>query len=267
MHHCNPAHRAVVEERLAAEWCVDDQLNLVVEDLVTDVRPSLVDLEHDFRVQPVRAEIARGSARRDEPEAQVPQVAGNLHDRWLVVIVDADEGGAFERELHAGANLRLREGGAERRRSAHHLSRGLHLGTEDRIDAGETNEWKHRRLHKEAGYFEIVLEAELLEGTADHYSRGHLRERHARRLRQERHGPRRARIHLEHINHVVLDRELRVHQADDLQGARDAAGIVTNQRHMPIDHLMWRDDAGTVSRVDARLLDMFHDAADDHRAG
>ena len=63
--------RAVVEERLAAERRVDDEIDLVVQDLVADVRPSLVDLEDDVDVEPVRAKVSRRAARREQLEPEL----------------------------------------------------------------------------------------------------------------------------------------------------------------------------------------------------
>ena len=72
VHHRDAADGAVVEERLAAERRVDDELDAVVEDLVADVRPALVDLEDDLGVEAVRAQEVGGAARRDQPEAERP---------------------------------------------------------------------------------------------------------------------------------------------------------------------------------------------------
>ncbi len=66
LHHRDPPDRAIVEERLAAERRVDDELNAIVQNLVTHVRASLVDLEDNLDVEPVRAEEARRAARRDQ---------------------------------------------------------------------------------------------------------------------------------------------------------------------------------------------------------
>ena len=55
LHHRRPAHELVVEKRFPAKGRVDDQLDLVVDDLVADVRASLVHLEDDLGVDAVRA--------------------------------------------------------------------------------------------------------------------------------------------------------------------------------------------------------------------
>ena len=75
-----------------------------------------------------------------------------------------------------------------------------------------------------------------------------------------------ARIDLEDVDHVVFDRVLHVHQADDLQRARDAPRVVADRAEVPLRDHERRHDAGAVARVDAGLLDVLHDAADDDRA-
>jgi len=46
----------------------------------------------------VRAQVGRRAARGDHLEAEAGEIAGDVEDVWLVVVVDADEGGALERQ-------------------------------------------------------------------------------------------------------------------------------------------------------------------------
>ena len=163
--------------------------------------------------------------------------------------------------------LRLGECHAEARRSAHHLAGRLHLGSENRVDAGETDEREHRALDEDARDLEILGQAELRERAASHHPGGDLRQRHAGRLGEVRHRSRRARIHFEHVDHVVLGGELDVHQPDDVERARDAPRVVANRRQVALGADERRHHARTVARVNARLLDVLHDAADDDGAG
>jgi len=73
----------------------------VVHDLVADVRAPLVHLEDDLGIDAVRPEVVRGAARRDQREAESLEIAGDLHHRGLVVIVDADEGGPLGGQYRA----------------------------------------------------------------------------------------------------------------------------------------------------------------------
>ena len=97
VHHRDAADRAVVEERLAAERRVDDELNVVVEDLVADVRPALVHLEDDVDVEAVRAQEVRGAARRDQAEAERPRSRAIGTTSGLSSLLTRDERRALRR--------------------------------------------------------------------------------------------------------------------------------------------------------------------------
>jgi hypothetical protein len=57
VHHRRPANSAVVEERLASERCVDDQIDLAIDDFIRDVRAPFIDFKHDLDIEPVRAQV------------------------------------------------------------------------------------------------------------------------------------------------------------------------------------------------------------------
>ncbi len=238
----------------------------MVQDAIADVRPSFVDFEDNVDLEPVGAQVGRRAARGDQAEAEGQQVACNGQHVRLVVVVDADEGTPFERQLLSRAELRLGEGGAEGLRAAHHFARALHLGPQDRVDPGKTHEREDRRFHEDARGVEVVHQPEVGKRLARHDARGHLGERHARRLRQIRHRPRRARVDLDHVDRVVLDGKLRVHQPDDVECPGDTPGVVTDRLEVPLGDEVGRDDARAVAGVDAGLLDVLHHAADDHAA-
>ena len=132
---------------------------------------------------------------------------------------------------------------------------------------GKRTNGKTGVLTKHARDFEILRQPLIREAAADHDSRCDLRQWHAGRLGQIRDRARRARVDLEHVDRVVLDRELRVHQADDFQRARDAPRVIANLRDVARRDEIRRHDAGAVARVNAGLLDVLHDAADDDGAG
>ena len=214
----------------------------------------------------MRAEKRRRAAAGGDGEAERRQVARDRNDGRLVAVVHADEDAPLFRQLLSRAHHRLAEGGAEVVSATHDLAGRLHFWPEDGVDAREAHEGEHRALDEHARRFEIVHDAELGQRTARCDARRDARDRHARRLRDVRHGPRRARVHLEDVDHVVLDGVLNVHETDDLQRARNAARVFANRPEMPLRNHERRDDTGAVARVNARLLDVLHDAADDHRA-
>ena len=94
------------------------------------------------------------------------QVARDRQQVRLVVVVDADERGAALRQPLPDRQLRLRERDAEVVDAAHHLAGRLHLGPENRVDAGEPHEREHRALHEHAGDLEVLGQPELARASA-----------------------------------------------------------------------------------------------------
>ena len=117
--------------------------------LVDDVGPALAHLVDDGDRQPRFAELAAGAARRDQLEAPFRQLPAGLDQRRLVLIAHRDEDRARERQVGAGAELRLGEGAAEIAVEPHDLAGRFHLGAEDQIDAGEAGEREHRLLDRD----------------------------------------------------------------------------------------------------------------------
>ena len=60
----------------------------------------------------------------------------------------------------------------------------------------------------------------------------------------------------------AVDRELDVEQPDDAERARDPARLLADLREHLLAERVRRQHAGRVARVDARLLDVLHDAGD-----
>src|SRR3546814_17079603 len=71
-------------------------------------------------------------------------------------------------------------------------------------------------------------------------------------------------VDLDQVNDAILDRELDVHQAADRQGAGQDVGLTLDLRDDVVRQAVWRQRAGGVTGMDARLLDMLeHDGAHD----
>ena len=213
-------------DRLLALGGVDDQVDLVVLDHVDDVRAALAHL----------VDAPAGDAGRRRARAPCRSVATSSKPRaisvcasgtaaGLVAIAHADQAHAVARQHHARGALRLRIGLAEGAAGAHDLAGRLHLRAEDRIGLRELAEREHRfldrvvrrhALHRarpaRASLRPVITRAAILaSGTPG-------------RLGHERHGARGARIDLEHVDDAVLDRELDVHQADDVAARARACG-------------------------------------------
>ncbi len=97
---------------------------------------------------------------RHEVKAEFHVLPGKVDQVRLVAIADAEENGAFGRQLQAGGKLRFGERFAEVVGHAHHFAGGFHLRAEDGVDAGELIPREDRRFDVEmrAG-FEILMSA------------------------------------------------------------------------------------------------------------
>ena len=73
-------------------------------------------------------------------------------------------------------------------------------------------------------------------------------------LREEGHGPRRARVHLDEVDAVLADDELRVHQAACTKRDDDPLHRHRHELLVPRRHGLGRIDADRVARVDAGPL-------------
>ena len=77
----------------------------------------------------------------------------------------------------------------------------------------------------------VVGKVHFSELLARHNTRGGFRKRYARRLRHERHRAAGARIGLDHVNDLVLNRELYVQQTPYAKRERQARGDVAQLVH------------------------------------
>ena len=125
-------------------------VDLAVDQLVGDVGTALVDLVDHVDVEAVRAQVRRGAARRHQanPSSARSRAIGSTFGlSSLLTLMKAGPRAAVAAPPRAAPwRTPRRIVGA-----AHHLAGGLHLRAEDRVDAGEAHERKHRGLDEHAG--------------------------------------------------------------------------------------------------------------------
>src|SRR5439155_17244127 len=144
----------------------------------------------------------------------------------------------------------------------HHLSRRAHLGAEDRVGTREAGERKHRSFHRDVPEGLCLEEVELGETCAGHDAARRLDEVHTGRLRGKRDRAGGARVRLEHIDALVDDRELHVHEPDYPERMREPAYDVTDRSVLRRAEGRRGQHARRVPGVHARLFDVLHDRAD-----
>ena len=100
-----------------------------------------------------------------------------------------------------------------------------------------------------------------------HDPAGDHRERHPRRLGNERHRAACARVGLNHVHLAVRDGELHVDKAPHVEGLGNLADIGFNHRHDLGRQVLWRQRTRRVTGVNTRFFDVLHHPADQHLTG
>ena len=195
-----------------------------------------------------------------KPSAASASATGTI--AVLVGVAHGEERGPGGRERPAGGALRLRERGRQVGGARHHLAGGAHLRPEHGVGAGEARERQHGRLDAHELGPALLGQLELVQARAGGEPDGRVDEVDAGRLARERHGARSARVHLEHGDLAVDERELDVQQADDAERGAEPADDAADLRVRLLVERRRRQDAGRVAGVDPGLLDVLHHRAD-----
>src|SRR5699024_5353663 len=262
---------------------VDHQVDLAIADVVHDVAGILSlaagvgDLRHDLALHTIATQHTCGARGGEHVEAQGGQSLDREDQGALVAVGDGDEDVPLRRQLTISALLGFRERGTEVRVKAHDLTGGLHFRAQQGVqhlalEAAETVERQHgfldcdrvtdrQRATVAIGRKDALL-LELGDGRAQHDAGCGLRHLHARGLGHERRSAGGARVGLDDVEDVVLQRVLDVHQtlhADALGqlagGFPDLFDVLLPQRHR------WQRTGG-VTGVDTGLLNVLHHAAE-----
>ena len=142
---------------------------------------------------------------------------------------DADEDGSAFGNFDAGCQLALGERNRELIADTHDFAGGSHFRAQHNIHASELAKWKHAFFDAEVVRLQVFGDAERFQFLAGHDFRCDVGDRDTGGFGNERNGSTSARIHFEDVDHMLaglfifLDRELNVHQPDDIQafGHRD----------------------------------------------
>ena len=256
------ADLALVGGGSATRWGVDQQVDLAVGDHVGDVGPALGQLGHQLNADAGAAEKLVRAAGGHQAEAHGRELLAEAHDLGLVVVADAQEHRALGRQLHSSGHLALGERHAEAHVDAHHLAGRPHLRPEYHVHARELGEREDALFYRGLPRARRLGHAKLIHAQPSHDLGGELRPRHAGRLGDERHGSAGARIHLDDEHLAVLDGELDVHEPANAQPLSQQVGLTLDLADDLGRQAERRQGAGRIARVNARLLDVLHHAAD-----
>ena len=283
--HRRGANAAFIRAAAAAGRRVDHQGHRSVFHQVDQIRPTFLELQYILDRNAMFTQLGGRAAGGNYLIAQRGQRLANADGLGLVAIVDRQEHRADARQRGAGGQLALGERHRHGVVNAHDFAGGPHFRPKDDVYAGEFVERKDAFLDREMCRRDFVLNAEFVECLADHHQRGVLGQRHSGRLGDKRDCARGA-------------GDLLPTQKPSVSGAHQRRGSLnsTNQRadapRSPVaprtahssargrrarppfpasapDLLDYRrrqavrrDHARRITTVDARFLDVLHDAAD-----
>src|SRR5581483_466710 len=231
---------------------------------VYDVTLALVQLLDRLRRDALRLQIARGSPRREDAEAESGKLLYDRYGLGFVGVGDGGDHGAARGHVNAGGDHRLVEGARILGIQPHDLAGALHLRPVADVHLRQLGEGEDGRFDGDALLVRVEagLVALLPQALAQHHVRGGFDHRNAGDLAQIRHGARGARIDLQHLRGIglLINDELDVHQAAHFQ----AAGQQRSGAHDLIDdgvrEGLRRIDGHAIARMDTGPLDMLHDA-------
>ena len=254
---------AVIVDALISGRGVDDHVKLAVGDHIQDIGASFIDLQHALSLNAFLLKGLVGIAGRVDLEAVLPEASGQFYDLRLVLLVDRDQDGTLQRQPGAGRFLRLVEGFTCRRGQAQDFTGGSHLRSQDRVDLLEHVEGEDRFLDtvirdmllfqlRNRGFPAGQLRGDDIRGDRDHAD--------VADLGYQRNGTGRSGIGFQHVDSIVLNGVLHVHQADDMHLFRDLSGVLLDGLQMLFGNMSGRNDAGRVTGMDTRQLNMLHNS-------
>ena len=255
-----------------AAGSVDDERDLAVvhDSRAGSGRPSASFLTRVTWMPPASSRAA-GAFGGDDLVAQRDQPAGQIDDGLFVPLADAEKNLAFGRQHGAGGELALGEGDAEPLADAHHFAGAPHLRAEHDIDAGELAEREDAFLDADVRGNRLARQAQF-------------RQLHARSSPSRRFSPPARPWPWRRTAPCGW-------RADSLPARRRPACRLrfltanctfirpTTRRCLAIAIVASRISCTTgpgrlyggiaqagIARMDARFLDVLHDAGDDHRS-
>ena len=242
---------------------VDDEVHLLVQDDVEDVRAAFSNLVHHFALDTGSFVELGGSFGSVNLEAELLELLTDFDSLFgeVHLVRKADEHSAFGREEGTGSFLALVVSEGVVVGKAEHFAGGAHFGAENRVHLRELVEREHCFLG--AVMVELlVLELEVFELGTEHQAgseAGHLR---VTDLGDQRHRAGCARVSFEDEHLAIFDSVLHVHEAANVEGFGNLPGVILDGCQVFLGDGHRRDDAGGVTGVDTGKFHVFHHGRD-----
>ncbi len=205
---------------------IDDEVYLAVFDSIHNVRTTLMPFQNGFHLNAPLLKKGRSAIRGQQLEAGFLKTPGGVR-KFLgaVTLGNGEQHGTFHGQRSFRGFLRLVERQPERRINAQHFPCGTHFRPEHRVDLREHIEREHRFFDPEMRNV-MMFQIEVSELLAKHNFGGNARHGNPAYLGNQRHGTRCAWVGFEHVDHILADRILNIHQPHHAHFARDGAGVL-----------------------------------------
>ncbi len=242
---------------------VDDEVHLLVQDDVEDVRAAFGDLVHHFALDAGLLVELGGAFGSVNLEAELLEFLADFDGlfRQVNLVGEANQHGTFVREEGTGGFLALVVSEGVVVGEAEHFAGGAHFGAENRVHLRELVEGEHGFLGAVVVEL-LVLELEVFELRAEHQAgreAGHLG---VANLGDQRHRAGGTRVGFEDEHLAVFDSVLHVHEAANVEGFGNLPGVILDGCQVFLGDGHRRDNAGGVTGVDTGKFHVFHHGRD-----
>ena len=208
---------------------VDDEVHLLVQDDVENVRAAFSNLGHHFALDTGGFVELGGTFGSVNLEAELLEFLTDFNRLFgeVHLVREADKHSAFGREERTGCFLALVVSEGVVVGEAEDFTGRAHFGAENRVHLRELVEREHSFLGAVVVEL-LVLELQVFELFAEHQARseaGHLR---VTNLGDQRHGTGSTRVSFEDKHLAVFDSVLHVHEAAHVEGFGNLTGVILN---------------------------------------
>ena len=206
-----------------------------------------------------------------ELQPQLTHLPGQAADLVIVAVLHADQDAAAGQlmgggQLHAGGGEALEHGFRQGLAQPQHLAGGFHLRPQDGVGVSQLLEGEHRHLHgvvrRRAVQSGAVAQVRQL--LPQHDARGQVHHGHIGHLADVGNGAGSPGVHLDHIQLVLKNQVLDVHQPPGADGQGQLFRALANPLQELVAEIVGGIDGDGVPAVDAGPLDVLHDAGDQY---
>ena len=242
---------------------VDDEVHLLVQDNIENVRAAFGDFVHHFALDTGGFVEFGGTFGSVDLEAELLEFLTDFDGlfRQVNLIGQANQHGTFIREEGTCGFLALVVSEGVVIGEAEDFAGGAHFGAEHRVHLRELVEGEHGFLGTVVVEL-LVLELEVFELRAEHQAgceAGHLG---VTNLGDQRHRAGGTRVGFEDEHLAVFDSVLHVHEAANVEGFGNLPRVILDGREVFLRDGHRRDDAGRVTGVDTGKFHVFHHGRD-----